>query len=73
MASLSTAHKVLTQTLARKGSLSPKGTAIACWLLARVELLGNLRRKQEKAEAHAMQVSLLHPIVVHLAFIRCPA
>jgi len=27
-------------------------------LLARVELLGNLRRKQERAEAHAMQVSL---------------
>ena len=61
MASLSTAHKVLTHVLAFKGTLSQKDTAVVCWLLAQVELLGNLRRKQEKAEAHVMQVRLFCP------------
>ena len=58
MASLSTAHKMLSQALACKGKLSRRETAVVCWLLARKELLGNLRRKQEKAEAHVMQVRL---------------
>ena len=57
MASLSTAHKVLTQALGCKGKLSRQDTAAMYWLLAQTELLGNLRRKQEKAEAHIMQVS----------------
>ena len=56
MASLSTAHKMLSQALACKGKLRRQDTAVVCWLLARTELLGNLRRKQEKAEAHVMQV-----------------
>lgn len=55
-ASLSTAHRMLTQSLACKSKLSGQDTATVCWLLARTELLGNLRRKQEKAEAHVMQV-----------------
>ena len=58
MASLSTAHKMLSQVLACKGKLSRQDTAVVCWLLARTEFLGNLRRKQEKAEAHVMQVRL---------------
>ena len=58
MASLSTAHKMLSQVLACKDKLSQQDTAVVCWLLARTELLGNLRRKQEKAEAHVMQVTL---------------
>lgn len=57
-ASLSTAHKVLTQALGCKGKLGRQDTALVCWLLAQTELLGNLRRKQEKAEAHVMQVGL---------------
>ena len=59
VASLSIAHKVLTQALACKGKLSQEDTAVVCWLLARVGFLGTLRRKQEKAEAHVMQVRLL--------------
>ncbi|KAL3133073.1 hypothetical protein ABBQ38_006975 [Trebouxia sp. C0009 RCD-2024] len=58
MASLSTAHKMFTQALAGKGKLGRQDSALVCWLLARTELLGTLRRKQEKAEAHAMQVRL---------------
>ena len=48
------ARKVVSQALACR----PKGhqTALLCWLLARLEVLGNMRRKHERAEAHAMQV-----------------
>jgi len=55
---LSTAHKALSQALACQRQSSKQDSAVICMLLARVELLGNLRRKQERAEAHAMQVSL---------------
>ncbi len=55
-ATLAAAHKVLSQALAHQGRSSQKDTAVICMLLARVELLGNLRRKQERAEAHTMQV-----------------
>ena len=58
MASLSTAHKMLTQAWSCKAKLGQRDSALVCWLLARTELLGTLRRKQEKAEAHAMQVRL---------------
>jgi len=55
---LSAAHKALSQALACQRPASKQDSAVICMLLARVELLGNLRRKQERAEAHAMQVSL---------------
>ena len=58
MASLSTAQKMLTQALSCKDKLGQRDSAVVCWLLARTELVGTLRRKQEKPEAHAMQVRL---------------
>jgi len=55
---LSNAHKALSQALACQRPRSKQDSAAICMLLARVELLGNLRRKQERAEANAMQFSL---------------
>lgn len=72
MTSLSTAHKMVSQALACKGKLSQQDLAVVCWLLARTELLGTLRRKQEKAEAHVMQVRLRSgrsPFVLLLVYI----
>ena len=50
------ARKVLSQALACRSQAQHTETALLCWLLARIELLGNVRRKPERAEAHAMQV-----------------
>ena len=54
---LVTAHKVLSQAMASQGQMSQKDAAVTCMLLAQIELRGNLRRKQERAETHALQVS----------------
>lgn len=54
---LAAAHRVLSQALACQGQTSRQDGAVICMLLARVELLGNLRRKQERAQVHAMKVS----------------
>ncbi|KAL0025266.1 hypothetical protein WJX77_012112 [Trebouxia sp. C0004] len=58
---LAAAHKALSQALACQRQTSKQDSAVICMLLARVELLGNLRRKQERAEAHAMQALSLWP------------
>lgn len=56
------AHKALTQVVSSTGQLGRADKALACMLLAKVELLGNLRRKHERAEAHAIQVLLLDTV-----------
>ena len=54
--SLLLAHKVLTQVVSISCGVGGAEKALACMLLAKVEVRGNLRRKHERAEAHAMQV-----------------
>ena len=54
---VSSAQRVLSEAVACKGQLAPQDTAVMCMLLAQLVLLGSLRRKQERAQAHAMQVA----------------
>lgn len=58
------APKVMTQVVTASGQSSREDVALACMLLAKLDLLGNLRRKQERAEAHAMQVCLAEASIV---------
>lgn len=50
---------MLTQVVSTSGGIGRVDKALACMLLAKIEVLGSLRRKHERAEAHAMQVQLL--------------
>ena len=69
------ARKVVSQALACRPHSHRAEKALLCWLLARLELLGNVRRKHERAEAHAMQVTIMrclaHVVTIHAVTSSC--